>query len=137
MKMKTTLIISILGLSAVTSGCAVIPDEPEVVIEPPVAIVVPPVEPLCYEVAELQRVEVPAETKTVYAVSVIENPPYEPIEQSTEQKIVIKQAEVFYVKVDPSTGSQAEVTSFCDQTVQTGPVGPAAGELQGPPVPVQ
>lgn len=137
MKMKTTLILSIFGLSTAITGCAVIPEEPEIVIEEPVAIVVPPVEPLCYELAELQRVEIPAETKTVYADSVIENPPYEPIEQRTEQRIIIKQAEVFYVKTDPQTGSQAEVTTFCDQTVQTGPIGPAPGELQGPPVPVQ
>jgi len=137
MKMKTTLILSIFGLSTAITGCAVIPEEPEIIIEEPVAIVVPPVEPLCYEIAELQKVEVPAETKTVYAVSVIENPPYEPIEQRTEQRIVIKQAEVFYVKVDPETGNQAEVTTFCDENVEVGPVGPAEGELEGPPVPVQ
>jgi len=137
MTMKTALILSIFGLGTILSGCAVIPEEPEIVIEEPVAVVVPPVEPLCYEIAELQKVEIPAETKVVYGVSVIENPPYEPIEQRTEQRIITKQAEIFYSRVDPETGKMAEVTTFCDENVEVGPVGPAEGELQGPPVPVE
>ena len=130
--------ISIKALSAliltttIASGCAVIPEEEEPVIEAPVVVEVPPA-PTCYEVAALQRVEIPAETKTVVGISLIENPPYDPIEQRTEQEIVIKQAEVFYVVTDPATGNQTEVTNFCSNDVEVGPVGPSPGEALGGP----
>ncbi len=126
---------SLKGLSAIIftaatlSACAVIPEE-EPVVETPIVVEVPPA-PTCYEVSALQRVEIPAETKTVVAISQIENPPYDPIEQRTEQEIVIKQAEVFYVIMDPETGNQTEVTNFCSDNVEVGPVGPAPGELMG------
>jgi len=127
------------GVSAVTlatitlSACATAPlPEPEPVVQAPV-VVTPPPPPVCYEVAALQRVEIPAETKTVTGISLIENPPYEPIEQRTQQNIVIKQAEVFYVVTDTTTGNQTEVTNFCDPNVVTGLVGPAPGEALGSP----
>lgn len=116
------------ALAAVTlSACAVIPEpvEPEA---PEVVVEVPPA-PTCFEVSALQRVEIPAETRIVVGISVIENPPFEPIEQRIEQKIVTKQAEVYYAVVDPETGNQREVTNLCDTTVVVGPVGPAPGEL--------
>lgn len=117
--------------SAVISGCMVVPEPVEPVVEAPVVEV--PAAPLCYEVTALQMIEIPAETKTVVGISLIENPPYDPIEQRTSQEIVIKQAEVFYVVTDTETGSQTEVTNFCDETVETGPVGPAPGEALGAP----
>lgn len=117
--------------SATLTACAVIPEE-EPVVETPVVVEVPPA-PTCYEVSALQRVEIPAETKTVVGVSLIENPPYAPIEQRTEQEIITKQAEVFYVLTDEETGDQTEVTNFCSDDVEVGPVGPAAGELFGAP----
>lgn len=119
--------------SAALSACHVIPEPiEEPIVEPPVVVELPPA-PTCYEVTALQRVEVPAETKTVVGISLIENPPYDPIEQRTEQQIVIKQAEVFYVVVDPATGNQKEVTDFCSADVVTGPVGPGLGETIGAP----
>ncbi len=130
-KALSTLVLT----TAIASGCAVIPEEePAPVIAPPVVVEVPPA-PTCYEVAALQRVEIPAETKTVVGISLIENPPYDPIEQRTEQEIVIKQAEVFYVVTDPATGNQTEVTNFCSDDVEVGPVGPAPGEALGGPTP--
>lgn len=128
---------SIKGLAALAftaaalSACAVIPEPQEPVIQAPV-VVVPPA-PTCFEVSALQRVEIPAETRTVVGISLIENPPYDPIEQRTEQKIVTKQAEVFYALVDPETGNQTEVTNFCSADVVVGPVGPAPGEAIGTP----
>ena len=115
-------------MSATLSACAVIPEEPEPVVQAPVAIEVPAA-PTCYEVTALQRVEVPAETRTVVGVSLIENPPYEPIEQRTETQIITKQAEVFYVLTNQETGNQTEVTNFCSANVVVGPVGPAPGEI--------
>jgi len=116
--------------SAILSGCLVVPEKQEPVLQPPVVVKVPPT-PTCYEVTALKRVEVKAETKTVVGISLIENPPYDPIEQRTEQEIVTKQAEVYYVRVNPETGNQTEVTNFCDPSVVTGPVGPAPGEALG------
>lgn len=125
---KTTAAITF--AAAALSACAVIPVAEEPVMEAPVVVVAPPPPPSCYEVSALQRVEIPAETKTVTAVSLIENPPYEPIEQSTSQEIVTKQAEVFYVLVDPATGNQTEVTNLCPGGgAVVGPVGPAPGDL--------
>ncbi len=118
--------------SATLSACAVVPVAEEPVVQRPV-VIAPPPPPACFEVAALQRVEVPAETKTVVGISLIENPPYDPIEQRTEQKIVTKRAEVFYVVTDPATGNQTEVTNFCDNNVVVGPVGPGLGESLGNP----
>lgn len=116
---------------AILSGCLVVPEPvEEPVVEAPVVVEAPEV-PLCYEVSALQIVEVPAETRTVVGISLIENPPYDPIEQRTEQEIVMKQAEIFYVVVDSETGNQTEVTNFCDETVVVGPVGPAPGQALG------
>ncbi len=125
--------LSALTLATVTlSACAVVPVVEEPVIQEPVIVEIPPA-PTCYEVTALQRVEIPAETKTVVGISLIENPPYDPIEQRTEQEIVIKQAEVFYVITDEATGNQTEVTNFCSADVEVGPIGPAPGEALGAP----
>lgn len=123
---------AVIFASATLTACAVVPIVEEPVVQAPVVVEVPPA-PTCYEVTALQRVEIPAETKTVVGISLIENPPYEPIEQRTEQKIVIKQAEVFYVITDPATGNQTEVTNLCDGNAEVGPVGPAPGQVIGAP----
>jgi len=119
--------------SSALSGCLLVPEQPqEPVVQTPV-VVAPPPPPACYEVAALQRVEIPAETRTVVGISLIENPPYDPIETRTEQKIITKQAEVYYALVDPATGNQKEVTNLCDPAVPRGPVGPLPGEALGAP----
>lgn len=133
MRLSSRFPVATLALSAaIFSGCAVVPEVVEEPPAPPIVVEVPPA-PTCFEVASLQRVEIPAETKTIVGISLIENPPYDPIEQRTEQKIVTKQAEVFYVVTDPATGNQTEVTDFCDESIQTGPIGPAPGEAFGTP----
>lgn len=129
MRITSTLTLAAFSLSVALSGCLVVPEEP--VVQAPIVVAPPPL-PACFEVSQLKRVEIPAETRTVTAISVIENPPYRPIEQRTEQKIITKPAEVFYVRVDAETGNEVEVTNLCDSTVVTGPVGPAAGELAEP-----
>ena len=124
-KYKGLLVLGV--TSATLSACAVVPLE-EPTPPPPVVVQAPP-PPSCYEVTALQRIEIPAETKTVVGIGLIENPPYEPIEQRTETTIVTKQAEVHYVLTNPETGNQTEVTNFCNPNVQVGPVGPAPGEI--------
>jgi len=120
--------------SSALSGCLLVPKPVEEPVAPPIVIEVPPV-PTCFEVSALQRVEIPAETRVVVGISVIENPPYAPIEQRTEQEIITKQAEVYYAIVDPETGNQKEVTNLCDTSVVIGPIGPREGEAVGAPTP--
>jgi len=120
--------------SSALSGCLLVPEPvQEPVVQAPVVVVAPP-PPTCYDVAAVQRVEIPAETRTVTGISLIDNAPYPPIERRTEQKIITKQAEVFYVLVDPATGNQKEIRNFCDPSVQIGPVGPGEGEAIGDPI---
>jgi len=134
MRTHTTRLLTVTFAAASLTACAVIPEpvEPVEPVAPPVVVEVPPA-PTCFEVSALQRVEIPAETRTVVGISLIENPPYDPIEQRTEQEIVIKQAEVYYAVVDPETGNQKEVTNLCDPAVVVGPVGPAPGEAVSSP----
>ncbi len=127
---NTRLLAAAFAVTAL-SACAVIP-EPVEPVAPPIVVEVPPA-PTCFEVSALQRVEIPAETRVVVGITVIENPPYDPIEQRTEREIVTKQAEVYYALVDPETGNQKEVTNLCDPTVPVGPVGPAPGEAINEP----
>lgn len=115
-----------LALSAGLSGCMVIPEK-KPVAEP--IVVAPPPLPTCFEVSELTRVEVPAETRTVTSITSIDNPPYEPIETRTTQEIIVKQAEVFYTRTDASDGIAREVTNLCDPSAEIGAVGPGEGEL--------
>jgi len=129
-------LLSAASFAAMTlSGCSLVPEEPQQpVVQAPVIVQAPP-PPTCYEVTALQRFEIPAETRTVVGISLIENPPYEPIQRRTEQKIVTKQAEVYYALVDPATGNQREVTNLCNPNVPRGPIGPLPGELIGEPTP--
>jgi len=73
------------------SACLVVPD-PEPEIAPEIVVEAPP-PPTCYEVSALQRVEIPAETKTVVGISLIENPPYDPIEQKFITRLSIQRLE--------------------------------------------
>ncbi len=133
MRLSIKTIAILTASTAALSACHVIPKPVEApVVQAPVAVQVPTA-PLCYEVSALQRVEIPADTKTVVGISYIDNEPYEPLEQRTSQDIIIKQAEVFYVIIDPQTGNQTEITNFCDATVEIGPVGPGLGETMGAP----
>ena len=133
MRTSIKLLSSAVFAASVISGCAVVPEP----VEEPVVdvVVVAPPPPLCYEVAALKRVEIPAETRTVVGVTLIDNSPYPPIEQRTEQEVVTKQAEVYYAIIDPETGNQKEITNLCDPTVPVGPIGPGPGETIGEPTP--
>ncbi|GEM_PF-3513860 len=74
---------------------------------PPVVIAPPPVK-TCYNVAELQRVVIPAKTKTFVAITEIDNAPYEPIERRQEMVREIEAEQVFYAF------EGKEVANICD-----------------------
>ena len=113
--MRLTLpIIAIIALSA----CKTVPDVPPA----PVKVEIEPIEQTCAPVSSLQRVVIPAETKILYAITMIDNPPYEPIERKEKQVRIVKPAEILYVDTE---GKQ--VLDICED-VEVGATGPGVGE---------
>ncbi len=73
-------------------------------------IIIPPQSAqICQPISALQRVVIPAETEKFYAITEIDNPPYDPIVRTEERTRVIKETEVIYID---SQGR--EVTNLCD-----------------------
>lgn len=89
------------------AACASTP-EPEVIAET-VEVVVPEVVRTCTSISALERVVIPAETKTFYATTEIANPPYEPIQRTEKIERVITPEQVIYVDTE---GRQ--VLDLCD-----------------------
>jgi len=114
-QLLTLSAIAALGLSA----CETVPQAPPT----PVVIDVAPIQ-TCQSIGTLTRQFIPAETKVQYAITSIENPPYEPIESRVKQTRVVKQAQVFYTN---SAGQ--EVLDICETDIERGAVGPAPGEI--------
>ncbi len=103
------LLISLMGAFTLTA-CATAPEpEVETVIIPPVPV------QTCTPISKLEKVVIPAETETYYAITEIENPPYEPITRTQEMTRVVKEAETIYVNKD---GEQ--VTDICEEQVEDG-----------------
>ena len=83
-------------------------------IEAPV-IIEPPVLKTCTEISALTRVTIPEETQVYYAITEIENPPYEPIQRKEKQVRVVKEAQTIFVN---SEGR--EVTDICEPEIDPG-----------------
>ena len=111
-------LISMAALLSALSACTTTP------LPEPVQVVIP-TEPVqtCAPVSALQQVIIPAETKIQYAITMIDNPPYEPIQNKVKQVRVVKPAQIIYVD---SQGK--EVFDICEP-VQRGDTGPGVGEL--------
>jgi len=117
-----THISKLMGLTmlAALAACTTVP-EPV-----PESVVVLPPEPVqtCAPVSALTQVIIPAETKVQYAITMIDNPPYEPIENKVKRTVVVKPAQIFYVD---SEGR--EVLDICDRdNIEIGDTGPSIGE---------
>ena len=111
--------ISVVMLAAL-SACKTVP-EPEA---EDIVILPPPVQ-TCAPVSTLQKVVIPAETRTQTAITEIDNAPYEPIQTRTTRTIVVTPAKIIYVN---SEGK--EVLDICEKdTIEIGETGPAAGEI--------
>ena len=114
--------ITLLLSAAILTGLSACKTVPEPI--PETVIVIPP-EPIqtCAPVSALTRVVIPAETKIQYAITMIDNPPYEPIENKVKRTIVVKSAQVFYVDSE-----NKEVLDICDkENVELGDTGPGVG----------
>ena len=93
--------------TALLAACNTVP-EPEA---PPVTVEIPPLE-TCTPISALTRVVIPEKTETYYAITEIENPPYEPIQRTEEQTRVIEPERVIFVDSDGR-----EVTDICDTEI--------------------
>ena len=105
--MKTRYISTLLLSAIAMTACETTPEPVEEIVE-----ITPPVVKTCTEISALTRVDIPAETKTFYAITEIENPPYEPIQRKEKQVRVIKEAQTIFVN---SEGR--EVTDICDTEI--------------------
>ncbi len=107
------------ALLAVTAlaACNTIPDEPVQTVE----IEAQPVD-TCTPISALTRVVIPAKTETYFAITEIENPPYEPIQRTEEMARIIEPERVIFVDSE-----EREVTDICD--VEIDPDGMA--EMEG------
>lgn len=117
---NTHLILpSLLLLALPLNACRTVPDAPPeiVVVEVPAPI------RTCAPVSSLQRMVIPAETKIMYAITQIENPPYDPIERTEKQVRIVKPAQVLYVDTEGR-----EVLDICEN-VEIGDIGPAEGAV--------
>lgn len=103
MFIRSTLILT---FGIMLASCETTPEpEPEVIVIPPQPI------RTCTPKSELERVVIPAKTEKFYAITEIENPPYEPITRKEERIRVVEEEKVFYV----NTAGQ-EVTDICEDT---------------------
>ena len=116
---RTAMLLS----AAIMTSVAACTTVPEPIPEP--VVVIPP-EPIrtCAPVSSLQQVTIPAETKVQFYSTGIDNGEYDDIQSAQlKRTIVVKPAQVFYVD---SEGR--EILDICEK-VQTGDVGPGAGEV--------
>jgi hypothetical protein len=113
-----TKYVAVLFPVIVLGACASTP-EPEIV-----EIVPEPIVQGCYPIASLEKVVIPAETKTVYGSTIIESPPEyvtdprtgetieikkSPVEQMQEYTVVTKEEEIIY-----KTPEGAIITDICE-----------------------
>jgi len=94
------------ALAAILTLSACATTEPEA---PPVYIP-PPVVKTCTPTSQLTRVVIPEETETYFAITQIENPPYEPIERKEKLTRVVKEAQVIFVN-----DAGVQVTDICEE----------------------
>ncbi|RKQ71792.1 hypothetical protein DES40_1122 [Litorimonas taeanensis] len=101
------------------SACTTTPivDAPQIVLPPETVNT-------CLPVSALTKVIIPAETQTRYATTLIDNPPYEPIETTVKQVRVVKPAQIIYVD-----SNNQEVIDICEPDVEIGDTGPGVGEI--------
>ena len=96
------------ALIATLGACATSPDaDVKDVVIPPVPI------KTCTPISKLTKVEIPAETETYYAITEIDNPPYEPIQRREKMTRVVKEAQIIYVN-----DAGEEVTDICEEQIE-------------------
>ncbi len=98
---------AIAGLTVLTlAGCK---STPEPIEEPVIVIQFDPIRN-CYPIEMLTKVDIPAVTKNVTSIVLIDNPPYEPIEREEVREIVVEPARTAYVNPEG-----VEVENICPE----------------------
>jgi hypothetical protein len=92
---------------ALLAACTTVAEPPA----EPVNIVLDPMR-TCTPVSALTRVTIPEKTETFIAITEIDNPPYEPIQQRQTMTRVVEEAQTIFVD---SQGR--EVTNICDMDI--------------------
>ena len=109
---KLTALSALTLLPALLAGCASTPEpEPEAVYIPPPEI------RTCFAREELTLVEIPAETRTVKATTMIDNPPYEPIESVQE---IVQEVRPAYTEYQDGAGNTVTTDMLCDSDLVGG-----------------
>jgi len=103
MRTLTLITLSVAALAA----CSTVPD-----LGPQPMVVNVPQMRTCTPMNALARVTIPEKTETYYAITEIENPPYEPIQNKQTMTRVIEEARTIFVN---SEGR--EVTDICDMEI--------------------
>ncbi|MGJ8559851.1 MAG: hypothetical protein ACSHX3_06410 [Litorimonas sp.] len=98
--------LTALGLLTL-AACNTLPDP----VAAPVVVNISPMQ-TCTPISALTRVTIPAKTETYYAITEIENPPYEPIQNKQTMTRVIEEARTVFVN---SEGT--EITDICDMEI--------------------
>ena len=100
--------LSLSSLALVSlAACATAPEAPR----EPVVVNVPPIR-TCTPISALTRVTIPEKTETFIAITEIDNPPYEPIQQRQTMTRVVEEARTIFVN---SEGK--EVTDICNMDI--------------------
>jgi len=118
--MRRLLSLSLISATTLSACATVEPEAPDIFIEP---------EPVqtCIPLDKLEKRVIPAVTREQTAITMIDNPPYEPIETRTKRTIIVQPSEVLYVNADGQ-----EALDICEKDIEIGQVGPAAGAILGP-----
>ena len=103
MRRHTLALLCLIPLAA----CNTVPDAPAQTVE----VDVPELR-TCVPMSALTRVTIPAKTQTYFAITEIENPPYEPIQSRQEMTRVIEEARTIF---QDSEGR--EITDVCDPEI--------------------
>lgn len=101
-----TLTLSAFGLIAL-AACNTVPDP----VMEQVVVDVPPLQ-TCTPISALTRVTIPAKTQTYYAITEIENEPYEPIQNKQKMTRTLEEARTVFVN---SEGT--EITDICNTEI--------------------
>ncbi|MGB0907048.1 MAG: hypothetical protein ACPGVT_06110 [Maricaulaceae bacterium] len=96
--------LMVMGVTVAVSACQTTPKAQEIIVLPPQQV------QTCMPMSALQKVVIPAKTEVFYAITEIENPPYEPIQRKEKLTREVAPAEIIYVD---SMGQQ--VIDICEQ----------------------
>ena len=111
--------LAIIATACTLAACRSTPEPVETVeVEVPIA-------QACVPLAQLQAVTIPEETEQYTAITMIDNPPYEPIERRETLTRVVKEAHVIYQNAE---GERVEESKICERQAPASQFRPMADD---------